>query len=94
MSLLLGGWGLMHGIKIPQQEYVLKMQGGAYARGGVYLRDEQHQEKPQVTQNKFILNVPQIARPAVAISPIQPLSTCKCMKTAVPGISSYNTIAL
>ena len=34
MSLLLGGWGLMHGIKIPQQEYVLKMQGGGLMREG------------------------------------------------------------
>ena len=24
----------MCGIKVPQQEFVLKMQGGAYARGG------------------------------------------------------------
>ena len=24
----------MHGIKIPQQDFVLKMTGGAYARGG------------------------------------------------------------
>ena len=29
----------MHGIKIPQQEFVLKCRGGAYARGGVYLWD-------------------------------------------------------
>ena len=29
----------MHGIKIPPQDFPLKMQGGAYARGGVYLRD-------------------------------------------------------
>ena len=28
MSLLLGGGGLMRGIKIPQQEFALKMQGG------------------------------------------------------------------
>ena len=33
MSLLLGGrvGGLMRGIKIPQQDFALKMQGGAYA---------------------------------------------------------------
>ena len=30
-----GGGGLMHGIKIPQQDFALKMQG----RGGAYLRD-------------------------------------------------------
>ena len=46
MSLLLGGGrgggeveGLMHEIKIPQQEFALKMQGGGgglYARGGVF----------------------------------------------------------
>ena len=29
----------MRSIKIPQQEFALKMQGGAYARGGAYLRD-------------------------------------------------------
>ena len=29
------GEGLMHGIKIPQQDFALKMQG----RGGAYLRD-------------------------------------------------------
>ena len=31
----------MHGIKIPQQEFVLKMQGGggAYVRGVAYLQD-------------------------------------------------------
>ena len=33
----------MHGIKIPQQDFALKMPGGAYARGGggggVYLWD-------------------------------------------------------
>ena len=29
----------MRGIKIPQYEFALKMQGGAYARGGAYLRD-------------------------------------------------------
>ena len=29
----------MHGIKIPQQDFALKMQGGAYARGGAYLWD-------------------------------------------------------
>ena len=37
-----GGGGLMHGIKIPLHDFALKMQGGgggAYARGGVYLRD-------------------------------------------------------
>ena len=36
-----GGGGVMHGIKIPQQDFVLKMTGGAYARGGggAYLRD-------------------------------------------------------
>ena len=31
--------GLMRGIKIPPQDFPLKMQGGAYARGGAYLRD-------------------------------------------------------
>ena len=31
--------GLMRGIKIPQQDFALKRQGGAYARGGAYLRD-------------------------------------------------------
>ena len=35
MSLLLG-WGLMRGIKIPHQDFALKMQGGAYAQGGVF----------------------------------------------------------
>ena len=29
----------MRGIKIPQYEFALKMQGGAYARGEAYLRD-------------------------------------------------------
>ena len=29
-----GRVGLMQGIKIPQQDFALKMQGGAYARGG------------------------------------------------------------
>ena len=30
----------MHGIKIPQQDFALKMQvGGAYAQGGAYLWD-------------------------------------------------------
>ena len=29
----------MCGIKIPRQDFALKMQGGAYARGGAYLRD-------------------------------------------------------
>ena len=29
----------MHGIKIPLQDFAPKMQGGAYARGGAYLRD-------------------------------------------------------
>ena len=29
-----GEEGLMHGIKIPQQDFALKMPGGAYARGG------------------------------------------------------------
>ena len=30
----------MRGIKIPQQDFALKTQGGgAYARGGAYLRD-------------------------------------------------------
>ena len=33
------GRGLMRGIKILPQDFPLKMQGGAYARGGVYLRD-------------------------------------------------------
>ena len=32
------GW-LMCGIKIPPQDFPLKMQGGAYVRGGAYLRD-------------------------------------------------------
>ena len=43
MSLLLGGGALMHGIKIPLQDFVLKMQrelmregGGG---GGAYLWD-------------------------------------------------------
>ena len=35
MSLLLGGVGLMRGIKIPQQEFALKMQGEG-SRGGVF----------------------------------------------------------
>ena len=37
-----GGWGLMRGIKIPQQDFEIKMQGGGggdYARRGAYLRD-------------------------------------------------------
>ena len=35
MSLLLGmGGGLMHRIKIPRQDFVLKMQGGLCAREG------------------------------------------------------------
>ena len=38
MSLLLGDGGLMRGIKIPQQEFTLKMQGGD-ARKAAYLRD-------------------------------------------------------
>ena len=29
----------MRGIKIPLQDFALKMQGEAYARGGAYLRD-------------------------------------------------------
>ena len=29
----------MGGVKIPLQDFALKMQGGAYARGGAYLRD-------------------------------------------------------
>ena len=29
----------MHWIKIPQQDFALKIPGGAYARGGAYLRD-------------------------------------------------------
>ena len=29
----------MHRIKIPQQDFALKVQGGAYVRGGAYLRD-------------------------------------------------------
>ena len=29
----------MRGIKIPLHDFALKMQGGAYARGGAYLRD-------------------------------------------------------
>ena len=33
-----GGGGLMCGIKIPQQDFVLKMQGGG-GGGGAYLRD-------------------------------------------------------
>ena len=35
---LWGVGGLMRGIKIPQQDFALKMQG-AYARGGAYLWD-------------------------------------------------------
>ena len=39
LALPFAGWGgLMH-IKIPLQDFALKMQGGAYARGGAYLRD-------------------------------------------------------
>ena len=36
-----GGGGVMHGIKIPQQDFALKMPGGSLcARGaGAYLRD-------------------------------------------------------
>ena len=37
MSLLLG-WGLMRGIKIPHQDFALKMQGGLMRKGG-YFRD-------------------------------------------------------
>ena len=37
------GWGLICGIKIPQQDFVLKMQGGGVmregVRGGAYLQD-------------------------------------------------------
>ena len=29
----------MRGIKIPQQDFALKRQGGAYARGRAYLQD-------------------------------------------------------
>ena len=29
----------MRRIKIPQQDFALKMPGGSYARGGAYLRD-------------------------------------------------------
>ena len=40
MSLLRGGGGggggLMRGIKIPQYEFVLKIQGGLCARGSVF----------------------------------------------------------
>ena len=39
MNLFLGGGGLMHGIKIPQQEFAGKNAGGAYARGVAYSRD-------------------------------------------------------
>ena len=40
MSLLLGGGGgLMRGIKTPQYEFALKMQGGLMREGGAYLRD-------------------------------------------------------
>ena len=34
MSLLLGVGGLMRGIKIPQQEFALKMQEGLMREGG------------------------------------------------------------
>ena len=34
MSLLRGGGGLMRGIKIPQYEFALKMQGGLMRQGG------------------------------------------------------------
>ena len=33
------GVGGMHGIKIPQQDFVLKMQTGLMRKGGTYLRD-------------------------------------------------------
>ena len=32
----------MRGIKIPQQDFALKRQGGAYARRGAYLRDTRY----------------------------------------------------
>ena len=35
MRLLLGGGGLMRGIKIPQHEFALKMQGRLMREGGV-----------------------------------------------------------
>ena len=35
MSLLLG-WGLMRGIKIPHQDFALKMQGGLMRKGGIF----------------------------------------------------------
>ena len=39
MSLLQVGGELMCGIKIPQYEFVLKMQGELMPREGAYLRD-------------------------------------------------------
>ena len=39
VGVSMGGGGLMCGVKIPLQDFALKMQGGAYARGGAYLRD-------------------------------------------------------
>ena len=34
-----GGGGLIHETKLPMQELEPKLQGGAYTRGGAYLRD-------------------------------------------------------
>ena len=52
MSLLLG-WGAYARDKIPQQDFALKMQGGAYARGGACLRDTTIQKYNSGMQDKY-----------------------------------------
>ena len=45
----------MHGIKIPPQDFALKMQGGAYAQGGTYLRDTTVHGNGSVVKNGEVL---------------------------------------
>ena len=45
-----GGGELMYGIKIPQQDFALKMQGGLCARGGLFAGHygNMHEDKCQL----------------------------------------------
>ena len=45
----------MRGIKIPQQEFALKMQGGLMREGGAYLRDITVYPYSQVTPRFYLV---------------------------------------
>ena len=83
-SSSVGGGGLMHGIRIPQQEFALKMQGGGDVFAGPYGNSYLPQMEQQEPKGQVLFHLGKVRMLPLAthshthyhLFPLLPLSMC------------------